>query len=399
MDRRSVIIAAALALPALARPPRAARADDAAAEVARERTVGSLVPVFALPDAMPTSVTVAPNGRIFVNFPRWGDDVRFTVGEIRGGGIWPYPDAAMNRADSPRPAANLISVQSVVADARNRLWILDTAAPSFSRPQAGGAKLVAVDLASDRVVKTIVLGADVALPTTYLNDVRFDLRPDARLPDGRGSEGVAYITDSSTNGPGGLIVVDLASGRAWRRLSGHPSTQPDPRMTAIVEGELLMVRPANGPAQPFRVAADGIALSADGATLYYCPLTSRRLFAVPTALLRDRAVPEARVAAAVVDLGEKGASDGLEADDRGRIYASDYEHDAIRRRLPDGSWETVAHDPRMLWPDTLSVAPGFLYFTANQINRQPLFNRGTDLRRPPYMLFKVAIDAGPVRLA
>ena len=31
---------------------------------------------------MPTGVTVAKGGRIFVNFPRWGDDVPFTVGEI-----------------------------------------------------------------------------------------------------------------------------------------------------------------------------------------------------------------------------------------------------------------------------------------------------------------------------
>jgi hypothetical protein len=34
-------------------------------------------------DAMPTGVTVA--GRPFVNFPRWGDDVQFTVGETRNG--------------------------------------------------------------------------------------------------------------------------------------------------------------------------------------------------------------------------------------------------------------------------------------------------------------------------
>jgi hypothetical protein len=67
-------------------------------------------------------------------------------------------------------------VQSVVADARNRLWVLDTAAPNFSEPVKGGAKLVAVDLATNRISKTIVFKPDVALPKTYLNDVRFDLR-------------------------------------------------------------------------------------------------------------------------------------------------------------------------------------------------------------------------------
>ena len=71
-----------------------------------------------------------------------------------------------------------------------------------------------------RVVKKIQFPLDVAMPTTYLNDVRFDLR--------RGSGGgMAFITDSSQMGPNGIIVVDLASGRSWRRLHDHPSTKAE----------------------------------------------------------------------------------------------------------------------------------------------------------------------------
>ena len=161
----------------------------------------------------------------------------------------------------------------------------------------------------------------------------------------------------------------------------------------------MAIRQAGKPAAPFRVASDGIALSSDGSTLYYCPLSSRHLFSVPTALLRDPSVSEEVVARAVMDLGEKGASDGLEADDKGRVYAGDYEHDSIRQRRIGGEWKTIAHDPRILWPDTLSVATnGYLYFTANQLHRQALFNDGKDLREKPYMLFRVKIDAGPVLL-
>jgi sugar lactone lactonase YvrE len=110
-------------------------------------------------------------------------------------------------------------------------------------------------------------------------------------------------------------------------------------------------------------------------------------------------VSEETVAQAVKDQGEKGASDGLEADDKGRVYAGDYEHDSIRRRGTDGAWKTIAHDPRILWPDTLSVATnGYLYFTANQLNRQALFHGGKDLREKPYTLFRVKIDSGPVLL-
>jgi hypothetical protein len=55
--------------------------------------------------------------------------------------------------------------------------------------------------------------------------------------------------------------------------------------------------------------------------------------------------------------------------------------------------------PRVLWPDTLSLASdGFLYFTANQLHRQARFHAGKDLRRKPYALFRVKVDARPVLL-
>jgi len=356
-----------------------------------DRTIGEIEPVFEFHAAMPTGVTVSRDGRIFVNFPRWGDEVPFTVGEIRNGVVVPYPSAQINAFDPARPGKTLGSVQSVVVDPDNRLWILDTAAPRFSVPAAGGAKLMAVNLETNTVAKTIVLSSSTVLPTTYINDVRFDLT--------QGKAGVAYITDSSVSGPGAIIVVDLESGESWRRLSGHPSTSADPAFIPVVEGERLAIREKGKPATPFNVASDGIALSADGKTLYYCPLSSRHLYAVPTELLRDRAVTEAKLAAAVVDLGEKGASDGLESDDKGRVYAGDYERNSVRQRLPSGEWRTVAHDPRILWPDTLCVASnGYLYFTANQLHRQAQFHEGLDLREKPYSLFRIKIDAGPVLL-
>ena len=39
--------------------------------------------VFAFNGAMPTGVTVTETDRIFINFPRWGDDVPYTVAEIK----------------------------------------------------------------------------------------------------------------------------------------------------------------------------------------------------------------------------------------------------------------------------------------------------------------------------
>jgi sugar lactone lactonase YvrE len=266
----------------------------------------------------------------------------------------------------------------------------------FQPTKYGGPKLVCVDLATDKVVKKILFSQDVALPTTYLNDVRFDLR--------RGSgEGMAFITDSSQNGPNGIIVVDLASGKSWRRLHDHPSTKAEQLQTflPIVEGRpFLEHQPDGSVKQGAGMGSDGISISSDGTRLYYCPLGSRKLYSVDTGALADQSLDDRKVGATVTDEGDRGgASDGLESDAAGYIYSTNYEHNAILRRRPGGEWETVAHDQRLLWPDTLSLAvDGYLYVTANQLHRQARFHKGRDLRRKPYVLFRIRIDAQPVLL-
>jgi len=359
-----------------------------AQEYAREQIIGSLEVVATFDGPMPTGVTVAKDGRIFVNFPRWGDAVEYTVAEVKDGKTIPYPNAEMNQyAPGDHGPGRFISVQSVVVDpSGSRLWVLDTGSVAFGRVPPGGAKLLGVDLATNRVVKEIIFPPDVVLSTSYVNDVRFDLR--------RGKEGMAFITDSSSSGPNGIIVVDLASGNSWRRLHDHRSTKPDPEFVPVVEGEIMQMRlPGQAPAK-FAVGSDGIAMSPDGRTLYYCPLTSRHLYSVSVDALADQSRPDTEVAATVKDLGEKGgASDGLESDAQGRVYLSDYEHNAIRRRSAGGEIETLAHDPRMLWPDTLSLAAdGYLYFTANQVERQAVFHNGKDLRQKPYLLFRLKVE-------
>lgn len=353
-----------------------------------EKYYGQLELVASFYDAMPTGVTVSETGRIFVNYPHWGDDVPFTVAEIVNGKAVAYPNAAINKADTKDLRNHFISVQSVVADGRGRLWVLDTAAPKFAPPLAGGPKLVAIDLATNRVVKTLVFPQDVIHPKTYVNDVRFDFRV--------GAEGVAYVTDSSATGEGGIIVMDLQTGNAVRRLTGNFTTSADRSFRPTVEGETLLNRDKDGRTSPILIASDGIAISNDGKTLYFCPLASRRLYAVSTDLLRDPKVSEKELALAVKDLGEKGASDGLSSDASGNVYAGDYEHNSIRKMTPNGNWQTIVHDPRILWPDTLAVGPdGYLYFTANQLHRQAAYHKGEDKRVKPYSLFRIKINEKP----
>ncbi len=367
---------------------------DATTALAAERPLGELELVAQFDGAMLTGVTVSHQGRVFVNFPKWGDDVKFTVAEVRDGRHSAYPDQATNDTDPDDLAGTLMSVQSVVVDPADRLWILDTGRPLFEPTEYGGPKLVCVDLETDQVTRTILFPQDVALRTSYLNDVRFDLR--------RGDEGMAFITDSSDQGPNGIVVVDLASGESWRRLHDHSSTkyQGPATFVPVVEGRPLM-EAEYGQANPLiMMGCDGIAIGADGERLFYCALASRRLYSVATDALADRSLDDEAVEATLLAEGDKGgAGDGLESDAEGYVYATNYEHNAVLRRARGGAWETVVHDPRLLWPDTLSLATdGYLYVTANQLHRQADYQQGQDLRRKPYALFRIRIDAEPVLL-
>jgi len=86
--------------------------------------------------AMPTGITVTPGGRVFLNFPQWGDESPFAVAELIGGRLVPFPDTPFNRPGGDDPVTHLLSVQSVVSDGADRLWILDTGASHNPSPEA-----------------------------------------------------------------------------------------------------------------------------------------------------------------------------------------------------------------------------------------------------------------------
>ncbi len=412
-----------------------------------DRTVGQLETVATFSGPMPTGVTVSHTGRIFVNFPRWGDDVPFTVAELVEGKAVAYPDTAVNDwpgrtrvnpnafSDEQADQTHFVSVQSVVVDPADRLWVLDTGAPLLKNTVPGGAKLVCIDLATNRIVKTILLPPETAGTNSYMNDVRFDLtagkpgtqdpetavgsrpapNPDAAPKDAMhptaertagtavaadGIRGTAYITDSSALGPNALIVVDLATGKSFRRLNQHSSVLSEDGFLMFAEGQPVYQTLPGYPPQPVNFAADGIAISPDGKTLYYCPINSTKLYAVSTEVLRDRTKSDAQVASTVRVVTGKMPSDGLESDAAGNVYMTDPVTDSIHRWNPaNGYTETLVHDPRLLWPDTMSLANnGYLYVTANQLHRQPMMHNGQDLRMKPYQLFRLKVDGAQVQL-
>lgn len=354
---------------------------------------GQLELVHSFTGQLPVGVAFSPSGRVFISYPRWDLPAKFTLGELVGGREVAFPNADFaGYTKGQDPKTHLVSAQGVAVDAKNRLWVLDTGSLNFSDIIApGAAKLVCIDLGTNKVVKTITFPPDVVPAVSYLNDLRIDLK--------RGQDGAAYITDSGERSDNGVIVVDLASGQSWRKLAGHPSVNPEPGYVGFVQGRALLTRkPGKGPSFP-ATGADGVAISSDGKTLYYSPNSGRHLYAVPTDVLWDRSSSEVVVSGAVKDLGQKpGAADGLGEDAAGNVYVTDYEQNAVLRREANGDYTTLLRDPRLLWPDTIALNGGYLYVTANQLENLSGYNNGVNRQRPPFSLFRVKVGASPLYL-
>ncbi|KAG7048124.1 major royal jelly protein [Colletotrichum scovillei] len=390
------------------------------------RSGPSLEVVHLYNDQWPTGVAVSSTGRRFSNYPGGldpnntndGTNGKYTVAELFDNNIEkPYPSAefnnppggAINFTTTPPTGANyknyLIGVQSVVIDSADRLWILDTG--RVLTPQGvlvpasvGGAKLVGVNLTTNSIIKTIVFPNTVAYPDTYLNDVRFDLDPSLTSS----GEGVAYITDSSSEGRTGLIVVDLGSGESWRHLDGSPYVQGDRQFLAFVWGRELYANQAGNRAGHLTFGADGIALGKDGKTLYFGGVGNRYLYSIPTERLRDNGpTSEIRAQAAVVTESQRGLSDGFETDTNGFIYHGNFEQNAINFFNPEnGTDQVFLRDSRINWADTISpltkvgfkfsvATDGYIYFTNNQLAFGPAVYPGTDSRQRPFSLLRAKL--------
>ncbi|KAF2997655.1 hypothetical protein E8E13_005514 [Curvularia kusanoi] len=386
---------------------------------------GPLELVHLYYDQWPTGITVSRSGRKFSNYPagldsnntNTGTITRYAVAELSSNNTeTPYPNAsinnppggAINYTTTPPTSANyqnyLIGVQSVVLDPLDRLWILDTgrvinpASGSLLLASPGGTKLVCVDITTNNVVQTIVFPPTVAFPDSYINDIRFDLRAELTST----GKGVAYITDSSSEGRNGIIIVDLGSGESWRHLDGITEVRAERGFVPFVWGQPLYYIP--GPDLPLTtvpLGSDGIALSSDGCELYFGPVGGRGLYSVPTARLLDRSQSSELLAqGAVKNHGQRGVSDGFETDTNGFIYQGNMEQNQLNFYNPaNGTISTVVRDPRISWIDTLSVASdGYLYFTDNQLVFSKSFYPGTDRRVRPFALWKVKLPGNGTRV-
>jgi len=263
----------------------------------------------------------------------------------------PFPSWAMNKVGDWNA---LQYVQSMEIDNTGRMWIIDVGRLNiFSKPSDvvnGPSKLLIYNLVTKEIERVYVFPHEVApYDSSFLNDIVVDQ-----------SRGFAYISD--TGGDGAIILYDYTFNHA-RRWKG----------TSAEKGVAIEI---NGIAYPeFKVPVDGIALSPDGETLYYCPLTGVHLWTVPTRYLRDFKLADKEITRHALDLGEKESqSDGLAISDNGLLYFGLLSKNTINvwdPKTKDLSTQKHLLSPEsetLQWVDTFGFdQQGSLLFTTNRL--------------------------------
>lgn len=319
--------------------------------------------VAALP-GWSSGVAVTGSGRVFVSAPQHDQPSPMpTVLELVDGSSRPL---------APPVAGRLTSVQGLRAGPGETLFALDTGVRALTGIDTDRAALWAFDVAALSATRRYVFPPEVALPTTYLNDLTIDH-----------ARGVAYIVDAGGQEPHGLIRLDLESGASRRLLHNHPTV----RAAASPRPEGLVVDGAPlSSGEPIRVGATGITLGRDGELFWN---RSEELFSISVDILEDgdrQSIDAATVTWPLRDF----ASDGLDRDASERVLLTDLANNGVQRLDPaTGNYERLASDPAISWPDGVAAAPdGSVYTTSSQIHHSSMFGN-SDTRQPPFGVYRL----------
>ena len=312
----------------------------------------------------PGNVAVTPQGRIIMSLHQFYPTTIKVVEVFDDGSVKPFP----NQAWANPPGSDGVGINMVlglVADGRGVVWLLDNAGPG----QTG--KLVAWNSVADRLERVVYLAPPATVSDSFLNDLAVDLV----------HQGV-YIADTAGQ-QAALIVVDLATGQAVRRLQGHPSVLSED-IPMVIEGETVTLG-----GKEARVAVNPITIDPANEWVYYGAMNGTALYRVRSRDLMDFELDDTELGQRVERYGDKPISDGITTDGAGNVYITDITGNAIGVTGPDGTYRIIHQGPGLLWPDGFAFGPdGYIYVTVNQLHRSATLHGGVDTAQPPFLLLR-----------
>ena len=212
---------------------------------------------------------------IYVTVPRWKPGVPVTLARVnpKTSRLQAWPSWEMQSLGDP---SALQFVQSMEIDSRGWMWILDVGRLNLlsdpSLQTSGVPKLIIWDIDKNCSVQEYVFPDDVMpYDSSWANDIVVDE-----------TRGLAYISDTWADG--GIVVYDFKRNRA--RRFDDASLHPNKTMECDINGRTFN----------FPLPSDGIALSHDAATVYYCEISREILWSVPAASLANWSLSSAEIA-------------------------------------------------------------------------------------------------------
>jgi sugar lactone lactonase YvrE len=374
LKNTALVAIALVALAACNKSPNQANAKSESETLTEKND--QLEEVFSDSTYQLTGVAVAKDNRIFANYPYWLDNHSYSVVEVKDGKPIPYPNAEWNSFKKGEDGQNkFVTVQSVVTDDKGFLWVVDAAGIGLGKVYQHSAKVLKIDLATNKIEKIYRFPESVVGEDVYINDIRID-----------NQNGFAYLTNSNT---GGIVILNIKSGESRLVLGNSPSVKSDAAYHFAPLGTELK----KGDGSLLKVNSDGIALTPDNQYLYYKPLSDNRLYRIKTALLKDFKTPENVLEKNVEDLGKFITTDGMIFDRKGNLYFGDLEKSSIVKITPDLKMETIVQDKeKLIWPDSYSISDnGYLYISNSQIQLMPWFHNGKEQFKKPFKIFRIKI--------
>jgi hypothetical protein len=287
--------------------------------------------------------------------------------------LQPWPD---RESQDPEDCTKIQYVQSMEITPDGLMWIVDVGRKYFNNADASDnscpPKMVLMDVKSKKVVDSYVFPNEVAPYTgSFLNDIVVDV-----------VEQIGYISSTGNNVTdlGAVVMYDRLK-KTSRRFE-HPSTHADGTFH-VREFELQ------------GIPTDGIALTPDRKTLYYCALTGLGLYSISTEAFRESS--EA-AKASLISHGEKpDISDGMAFGSDGSLFFGGLQTNALYRWHPESGVSVAEAEilgqskKELYWIDTLAFDNrGKLLVTSNKL--AAFFNGAMDFSSENFRI--ISFDVG-----
>ncbi|CAH1800558.1 unnamed protein product [Owenia fusiformis] len=335
-------------------------------------------------------------GDVFVTVPRWRLGVPSTMNKVITKGnanvLQPYPSWKMQEIGN---CSCFQFTQSMEIDpVSGWMWAIDTGRiNTLPGPGEGSAqnlcpaKLVIIDIAKRSIVRTHIFPEEVVSKSSnFLNDIVVD-------PKG----GFAYISDAAD---AKMVVYNYNTDRSHSIKHISMGYEPDAILFTI-----------NNKNYTLRTTMDGIALSPDRSSIFYCALAGFSLYSISTKIAND---PNGNHGDAIRKVGVKvSQSDGLVAGYNNLyygvlglngLYKWEISKDMREQSVPytkvnlTTRTEIYTDDVGHQWVDTFALEESgeYLWYTANKL--QDFFPKGLDFsggNGSNFRIWKVKVNDRP----